>query len=155
MKKILFGLLVFVLISAGTGLLLLSKAKFGLPNVSDLVLQKPENNLSEKVSGVDVVEDLLDHGPASIKILNGTKIVGITSKFEAELLAKMKLGVITKENAVRRDYPRSFVVDVNGKRGLEAKAVAFLLDSPITTIMPDSEATTSADLLVVIGENYR
>lgn len=101
------------------------------------------------------LKDLTVKIPAKVTILNGTKKIGITGKFEKELMEKMEVEILAKENAVRGDYPRSFVVDVKGQRIEEAKKIAYILDCPLTEILPVDEATPAGDILVILGEDYR
>jgi len=155
MKKILIGLFMVIVLSMGAWLAMMGKYKFNGWGVSKLAIQKPENIQIEKVTGERVNAEVFTDRTATVKILNGTTKIGVTGKFESRMLEKMEVEVTSKENAVRRGYPRSFVVDVNGRRGDVAKEIAFLLDCPITTLMPDGEATTAADLLIVIGQDYR
>lgn len=92
---------------------------------------------------------------ASMAIYNGTEKIGLSGKFANWLLEKYKADIVTKQNASKRDYPRSFVVVVRENGLVLARKIAFDLDIPLVNIMPDRETTPSADILVILGGDYR
>lgn len=121
---------------------------------------KIENSLGDEVaksgvvSGEDSKKDL--NRPAkTVVVYNGTSKIGLSGKFVSALTEKTKIEVVDRQNASKRDYPRSFVVDINNHSSSAAKEIANFLDCPVTTIMPDGEATPAADVLVVLGGDYR
>ena len=92
---------------------------------------------------------------ATVAIYNGTAKIGITGKYAEKIVEKFGANVVVKENATTRDYPRSFVVDIDGEGAAMARKLASDMDCPLVTIMPDGESTPSADILVILGGDYR
>lgn len=92
----------------------------------------------------------------TVAIYNGTTRIGISGKFGNVIMGKFSdVNVVTLQNAAKKDYPRSFVVDIKGSGSKAAKELAYELDCPLVNIMPDGEATPSTEVLVVLGGDYR
>ncbi|OGG31364.1 hypothetical protein A3A63_02265 [Candidatus Gottesmanbacteria bacterium RIFCSPLOWO2_01_FULL_46_9] len=86
---------------------------------------------------------------------NGTNIVGLTKKLETELKGIMKnADIIDKDNAKRRDYEKSIIIDIKGNKAAQAAQIAKDV-SIIVGSMPEGESTPSADFLVILGTDKK
>jgi len=82
---------------------------------------------------------------------NGTSIVGLTKKFETDLKAKVpNEEVLDRDNAVRKDYEHSILVNIKGTQGAYAATIANDLGLTVAPI-PADESTPSGDFLVILG----
>ena len=123
------------------------------PRRVELISPKVQMNDDSVASESGVARD--KDSLATVAIYNGTAKIGITGKFAEKVTEKLGTRVVLKQNAKKRDYPRSFVVDIDGEGAVTAKKLASLLDCPLVTIMPEGESTPSADILVILGGDYR
>jgi len=90
---------------------------------------------------------------ATIKfaLRNGTSVIGLTNKFETVLKSKITNAEVTgKDNAKKKDYEKSVLIDVKGTKSAQAGQYAAELGLTITTMPPD-EATPASDFLVILG----
>ena len=128
------------------------------------ILYRPGTNKIVEASGID--QQIVANSSESAKIVdpnsflpiavyNGTARVGLTRKYEADLEGKVEVRVVAKENAVKKDYQQSVVVDVTGKSALMAKQLADGLGTVVVNVVPEGEATPSASILVILGEDYK
>lgn len=86
-------------------------------------------------------------------LYNGTSVVGLTKKYEPELLAKVAGAVVVdRDNAKKQDYQTSLLVDLTGQKAEEAKALADSLGIS-AGLLPAGEATPAADFLIILGED--
>ncbi len=91
---------------------------------------------------------------STVAIFNGTNAAGLTGIFEKSVSGIEGVSIVAKKNTVRKDYARSLVVDINGKSTQVAKDLADLLKTNMVSNIPEGEATTSADVLVILGGDY-
>lgn len=86
---------------------------------------------------------------------NGTSIVGLTKKFETDLKAKVaNEEVLDRDNAVRKDYEHSILVDISGTKSAQAAQIATELGLTVAPI-PVDESTPSGDFLVILGTDKK
>lgn len=92
---------------------------------------------------------------AKFALRNGTNVSGLAKTFETQLISKFPQGqVIERGNAKLRNYEKTVIVDVTGKRGAEAEQIATSLG--ITTgALPADEPIPSVDFLIIIGADKR
>lgn len=95
-----------------------------------------------------------------IAIYNGTLTSGLTQTAETALKGRASnIEVVNKDNARRRDYDRTVVVDLAGDKGDVAKALAQLLNADVLPL-PDGETRPapvngqSPDFLVILGKAF-
>lgn len=88
--------------------------------------------------------------PAVIEIRNGTNTTGLAQKTKDALTSK-KYAVNAIGNAVDRSTEKTTVYAINLTHADDAKTVAELLDAEADSGLPDGEAKTSADILVILG----
>ncbi len=94
---------------------------------------------------------------AQIKVilLNGTTIVGLTKTFEEQMKQKAPQVVVAdRDNAKKRDYKQSVLVDLTGKKKEELIALSDTLGIKIGPL-PEGESTGSADFLILLGADKK
>lgn len=87
-----------------------------------------------------------------IAIYNGTTTSGLTSEYEKKLDGIDGLKVTVKSNAVKKDYIKTLVIDVNGKSKDLASQIAQLVGGEVATNIPDGEIKPNTDILIIIGK---
>ena len=89
----------------------------------------------------------------TVALYNGGTKVGVTDIAEKQITAGLPgIQVITKEKASKSDYQGVTVVDVSGKAGEKASALADLLGGSIGSL-PQGEIAPQTDILVIIGNS--
>ena len=94
--------------------------------------------------------------PVKLKVAlyNGTNITGQTKKAEASISAKLtNMEIITKEDAQKKDYQKTVIIDLAGNLVSQAGQLAQLFNGEITKL-PEGEKKPVADILVIIGDNF-
>jgi hypothetical protein len=81
--------------------------------------------------------------------------VGLTKIFETQLKAKVaNEEVLDRDNAVRKDYEHSILVDIAGTKNAQAAQIAADLGLTVAPI-PANESTPSGDFLVILGTDKK
>lgn len=87
----------------------------------------------------------------TMALYNGSQINGITASVEAQMKEKYpNVTVVSKSPAVRTDYQRTMVIDMKGSHSQLAKEIASYLKASVSSL-PRNEATPSADMLIIVG----
>jgi hypothetical protein len=90
-----------------------------------------------------------------IVLRNGTSVVGLTKKFETELMAIVKnVEVTDRDNAKKKDYEKSLIIDIKGDKSAEVAQLAKELNLIISEL-PEGEATPASDFLVILGSDKK
>lgn len=91
----------------------------------------------------------------TVILRNGTDIVGLTKKMEDVIRSKItNLTVTDRQNAKKRTYATSMLVDVTGTQGVFAKQAADALGIAVAP-MPKDESSASADFLIIVGTDKK
>lgn len=96
----------------------------------------------------------------NVVLLNGTTTPGLTTKYESELSVKTpSVIVVDKNSAVKKDYTKTFLVDLMGNKNTEATTLAQALGIPVEKL-PEGEnaspsAGGSADFLIIVGADKK
>lgn len=107
------------------------------------------------------VEPTKQTASLNIALYNGTETVGLTKKAETDLTSAIEnLEVILKENAKKKDYAKTLVIDLTGKNKEGAGQIAKTLKGEISSlpageekpVTPESGKTI--DILVIVGKDY-
>jgi hypothetical protein len=120
------------------------------------ILYRPSTNKVIDVAPINIGQSSL---PLKIALYNGTTINGLADTLEKELKEKITgIEVATKDNAQRKDYTKTLVVDLLGTRSTEAAQLAQFLKSEVSSL-PANETRPEVsgqvlDLLVIIGNDY-
>lgn len=90
----------------------------------------------------------------SVALYNGSAAAGVTANYELKLESKPGYRVVMREKAARSDYAKTIVIDLSGKYSAEAHSVASLIGADVVA-MPDGEIAPTADLLVIVGADFK
>lgn len=89
-----------------------------------------------------------------IVLLNGTNVTGLTRKVEPEVTRVLPDAEITdRDNAKKRDYQKTLVVDLSGNNQNGAGQLAKELNAQVTSL-PEGESKPEAELLIILGADY-
>lgn len=124
-------------------------------NAKKVILYRPGEKKIVDVGPISISSQSASAEKLSVTLLNGTTTAGLTKKFEPRLLSKQpSLSVSNRDNAKRRDYEKSIVVDVKKTR---EKAVADIAASLNMTVgdLPQSEATPTSDIVIILGSDVK
>lgn len=90
-----------------------------------------------------------------VLILNGTNTIGLTTKAESMLKSKApNTGVVDRDNAKKRTYDKTIVVDVKGSNGVGANTLAKAIGGTVSSL-PAGEATPlNADFVIILGSDF-
>jgi len=142
-----------------------TKKGSGLTTLSDATIVAPDEE--------DEIEKIIPEGTARIEVQNGTWVVGLAAKVEADL-EKQEYYVDTITNADNRPYSTSMIFDLsNGKQLDTVKSLSEVLDMPIAGTVEDilqnstlpedpsllsstlpTEAKDDTDILIILGKDY-
>lgn len=93
--------------------------------------------------------------PVKIALYNGTGKEGLTNIAEQQLKSQnAAFKIIAKANAAKKDYQKTLIVDVSGKRADQANALAQALNGEIASLPSDEKRPNDADMLVILGNNF-
>ncbi len=87
----------------------------------------------------------------SMAIYNGSDVVGLTNSVQQQMNLFSDVQVVLKENAQRKDYTQTLVVDLKGSLGDVAAKVATAIGGTVGTL-PDGERKPETDLLVIAAK---
>lgn len=89
--------------------------------------------------------------PASVVILNGTAIAGLTQQVQQQLIERQsQANVISRGNAQERTYTQTLVIALTAEGETVAPAYAAALAAQVADL-PAGESTPSADILIIAG----
>jgi len=86
-----------------------------------------------------------------VAIYNGTTKVGLTNGVETKLKTISGISVISKENAQKRDYLNTLVIDISGSNAALVEKIASLLDGEVGFI-PAGEKKPESGILIIAAE---
>lgn len=110
-------------------------------------LFRPSSGVIINVAPVNLGNSSL---PSTI-VRNGTATADLAGQVRQQL--NDVANVTTTENASRTNYTATVVVDVNGNKASEAKAIADKLGVSVTNTLPSGESKPSSDILVIVGSD--
>jgi hypothetical protein len=90
-----------------------------------------------------------------VALYNGTARTGLT-KVAAEQLEKspQKATVVKRTDAAKNDYKETIVIDVSGRMKQAADHFATIVKGKVAPL-PKDETKPDADILIILGENYK
>jgi len=99
--------------------------------------------------------------PGAIRffLYNGTTTVGLTKKYRTELVAKVQNAqIVDTDNAKKRNYEKSLLVDITGANASAAAALSRTLGIATSSLpagesVPAPVASVSADFLIILGKD--
>jgi len=87
-----------------------------------------------------------------VALYNGANIPGLANNAEEKLKKEIsKIEIVTKENAQRKDYEKTLVIDLEGDKKTQAEEIAKILGGEIGSL-PEDEAKPKADILVIVAQ---
>jgi hypothetical protein len=90
--------------------------------------------------------------PVRVALYNGTGVTGLAASTERALNDK-DYTVVLAGNASKRDYDKTFVVDLKGDFGNQAQKLASELKGEVMGLPEGEKKPDNADLLVILGAN--
>jgi len=90
--------------------------------------------------------------PVSLILLNGTTQTGLTRKYETEIKENLQtVTVASRDNAKKRDYQTTLLIDINNDQQDEAKKLSDKLKITLSPLPEGESASASADFLIIVG----
>ncbi len=111
-------------------------------------LYRPSTGIIINVAPVNLGANL----PTTV-LRNGTTSTAVIDNAKTELTSLAN--ITTSENAARTNYTATIVVDVNGNKAEQAKAIADQLGVAVTNTLPSGESKPEADILVIVGTDQQ
>ena len=87
---------------------------------------------------------------ATISIFNGTKIAGLATRTEKNVLAEVAGVTVVEKGNAGKDYTSTLVIDTTGNKSVMAKSIAALLGGSVGAL-PAGEKSPKGDILVIVG----
>ena len=134
------------------------KAILYRPSANKIVDVAPVNiqpNAGESVAGANTTQPGLSPAVAKISVTmyNGTETPGLTYKIETPLTDRFTdVTVASRQASLKKNYPRSMLIDISKKYSAKAKEIANFLNVPVTTL-PLGEVALPTDLLIIVGKD--
>lgn len=128
------------------------------------ILYRPSQHIIVEVAAVSlgtpsatVASNTTDkQADATFVLYNGTNIVGLTKSYETTLKKLIPQAVVTdRDNAKKRDYQTTLVVDISGVKAAEAADIAKKLGATVG-VLPEGEIKpVNVDFLIILGEDKK
>ncbi|KKS95498.1 MAG: hypothetical protein UV73_C0017G0012 [Candidatus Gottesmanbacteria bacterium GW2011_GWA2_43_14] len=89
-------------------------------------------------------------------LYNGTDIVGLTRTYETKLKQSVSTAeVVDRDDASKKDYPESLLVDLKGNKNAEAQKLAEKLNLTLSKLPDGETASPTADFLIILGADRK
>ena len=139
----------------------MKKAILYRPSIKKIIDMAPVNVASTPATSVSppvtpTSAQKMTIGSYQFILYNGTPKVGLTKGYTTiveEKIAGAK--VIDTDNAAKKDYQTSLLIDVKGTRGSDAAAIATSLGLIVSPLPEGETASASADFLVILGADQK
>lgn len=117
------------------------------------ILYRPSINKIIQVAPLNLGDT---NQPIKIALYNGASTPGMTAALEKELTGKVtNIAIASKDNAKKTNYEKTLVIDLSGKKPELAKQLATLLNAQVGKLPSGEVAPKDADLLTIIGADYK
>ena len=90
--------------------------------------------------------------PVNVAVYNGTSVVGLATTVGQQLKKKLPWVTIVLRSDARSSYSTSLVVDLTGKNGSQASALAKTLNGKVGTLPKEEKKPANADIVVILGK---
>ena len=122
------------------------------------ILFRPANNKIIEVGALafDTMPAVTPAKSTSLKliILNGTNTPGLALQMEQKITDEKIANIesIDTDNAKKKDYQKSVIIDLTGKKRKSVDDLASRFDLDVLTKLPDGEKTSTAEAVIIVGE---
>ena len=89
----------------------------------------------------------------SLEIRNGTSIAGLAKRATDELKKTSGFNLLPFAAASRKDYAQTLIVVAPGASPKSLQSIAALISGTFVTALPAGEASSAADVLVILGQD--
>jgi hypothetical protein len=89
---------------------------------------------------------------ATITIRNGTTVSGLAKLVAQRIILNDNITVAFVGNALKRNYTKTLIIDMNGKNTEVANQLAEILDGEVTDL-PSGEVKSTSDILIIAGKD--
>jgi len=119
-------------------------------NVGPVTLDEGEieGNTVLPVTNMEELENV------DVLILNGTTTVGITQGAASRVSGLKFVTILDRDDAINKPYATSVVIYKGEEARIQAEVIAASFSASITGNLPDGEAITGADIVVILGEDF-
>ena len=94
--------------------------------------------------------------PVRFVLYNGTGVTGFTKAYETTLKEQVKSAVIVdRDNAAKRDYKTSMIVDLTGTNSAAVAELAKALGMEVGTLPAGESKPAGAEFLIILGEDKK
>lgn len=88
-----------------------------------------------------------------IEIYNGTKRSGLARSARTKVSSGFKQGEVVGTGNSTNDYKETIVIDLSQKNAAAAQSLAKIVGGKVAPF-PKGESSSSADILIILGDNY-
>jgi hypothetical protein len=87
-----------------------------------------------------------------VVLYNGTPVTGLTTPVEKILKDKFpNVTIVDKDTAVKKDYAKTLVIDLDTKKKEDADAIAKALNADISSLPAGETKPADAEVLIIVG----
>lgn len=124
------------------------------PNSKLAIIYDPKTNLIINVGPINFSQQTQPTQKARIGLRNGTDIVGLTYKIEAEIKKSFpELDIVLKDQDKRTDYDKTVVVVLNETAKDTADQLAKSLNSQVDKLPEGETKPPDVDILIIVGKD--
>lgn len=126
-------------------------------SVKKAILYRPSSGKIIEVGPISITTSSAEaKEPILFVLYNGTDVTGLTKKYETTLKDSIKEAVVAdRDNAKKRDYATSLIVDLSGTRTKEVTDIAASLTLEVGTLPAGETKPASGDFLIILGADKK
>ena len=124
------------------------------PSINKLIEVAPVN-FQDTNSQATIVASSSASASLKVIILNGTDTIGLTTKAESILKSKVSNAVVVdRDNAKKRTYEKTVIVDVKGSNGAGASVLAKAIGGTVSSLPAGEASPLNADFVIILGSDF-
>lgn len=119
------------------------------------IIYRPSTSQIIEVSPISIgtASGMLAQKTLGFVLFNGTNVTGLTKKYDSQLKEKIPSAeVLDRDNAKKKDYEKSLLIDLKGTRAEQVIEFAKLLNLEVSQL-PEGETKPEADFLIILGND--